>query len=76
MLQILGRSSSINVRKVLWTCDEISLSYERVDWGARFSVHRWLRTPMQHCNVPVVIAYHTSLQQRAAFPEHARNDVP
>ncbi|HEY3532574.1 MAG TPA: glutathione S-transferase, partial [Casimicrobiaceae bacterium] len=22
MLKILGRTSSINVRKVLWTCDE------------------------------------------------------
>ena len=34
MLQILGRATSINVRKVLWTCDEIGLSYQREDWGA------------------------------------------
>ena len=34
MLQILGRASSINVRKVLWTCDEIGLPYQREDWGA------------------------------------------
>ncbi|MGY8626260.1 glutathione S-transferase family protein [Chromobacterium violaceum] len=33
MLRILGRSSSINVRKVLWTCHEIGLDYEREDWG-------------------------------------------
>lgn len=33
MLQILGRSSSINVRKVLWACDEIGLPYQREDWG-------------------------------------------
>jgi glutathione S-transferase len=33
MLQILGRASSINVRKVLWTCDEIGLPFEREDWG-------------------------------------------
>jgi glutathione S-transferase len=36
MLQILGKSSSINVRKVLWACSEIGLSYEREDWGAGF----------------------------------------
>lgn len=29
MLKILGKSSSINVRKVLWLLDELSLSYER-----------------------------------------------
>ncbi|MEN2427124.1 glutathione S-transferase family protein [Chromobacterium vaccinii] len=33
MLRILGRSNSINVRKVLWTCHEIGLDYEREDWG-------------------------------------------
>ncbi|MFD2238132.1 glutathione S-transferase family protein [Aureimonas populi] len=33
MLRILGRMSSINVRKVLWTCDEIGLAYDREDWG-------------------------------------------
>lgn len=34
MLKILGRASSINVRKVLWTCAEIGLPYEREEWGA------------------------------------------
>jgi glutathione S-transferase len=34
MLQVLGRASSINVRKVLWTCDELGLQPERVEWGA------------------------------------------
>ena len=33
MLKILGRVTSINVRKVLWTADEVGLSYEREDWG-------------------------------------------
>lgn len=33
MLQILGRASSINVRKVLWTCAELGLPFEREDWG-------------------------------------------
>lgn len=33
MLRILGKASSINVRKVLWLCDEIGLAYERRDEG-------------------------------------------
>lgn len=33
MLRVLGRVSSINVRKVLWTLDELGLAYEREDWG-------------------------------------------
>jgi glutathione S-transferase len=40
MLKILGRTSSINVRKVLWTCDELGLAYEREDWGAGFASTR------------------------------------
>ena len=36
-LKILGRTSSINVRKVLWTCQELDLSYEREDWGIGFA---------------------------------------
>jgi glutathione S-transferase len=33
MLRVLGKASSINVRKVLWTCDEIGHPYERADEG-------------------------------------------
>ena len=36
MLKILGKSSSINVRKVLWTCAELHLSYEQEEWGSGF----------------------------------------
>ena len=36
MLKILGKSSSINVRKVLWTCAELNLSYEQEEWGSGF----------------------------------------
>ena len=36
MLKILGRTSSINVRKVLWTCAELGLDFEREDWGSGF----------------------------------------
>jgi len=36
MLEILGKASSINVRKVLWTCVELDLRFERQDWGTGF----------------------------------------
>ena len=42
MLQVLGKSTSINVRKVLWLCDEIGLPYEQQQWG---SGHRDTRLP-------------------------------
>lgn len=34
MLKLLGKSSSINVRKVLWLCAEMQLSYEHEEWGS------------------------------------------
>jgi glutathione S-transferase len=36
MLTILGKSSSINVRKVLWTCAEIGLPYQLEQYGSGF----------------------------------------
>lgn len=36
MLKILGKSSSINVRKVLWLCAELELPYEQEQWGVGF----------------------------------------
>ena len=36
MLKVLGRSDSINVRKVLWLCDELNIEYDREDWGRGF----------------------------------------
>jgi glutathione S-transferase len=36
MLRILGKASSINVRKVLWTCAELHIPFEREDWGSGF----------------------------------------
>ena len=38
MLQVLGRTSSINVRKVLWACEEIGIAYTRADDGPGFVV--------------------------------------
>lgn len=36
MLHIIGRSSSGNVQKVLWACEELSLPYTREDLGGEF----------------------------------------
>ena len=33
MLKILGRTTSINVRKVLWACAELGLPFVQEDWG-------------------------------------------
>jgi glutathione S-transferase len=36
MLKLLGKSSSINVRKVLWLCAELGLPIEQEQWGSGF----------------------------------------
>ncbi len=36
VLRILGKTTSINVRKVLWTCAELGLEYELEEWGSGF----------------------------------------
>ena len=36
MFKIYGRANSINVRKVLWLCDEVGQKFEREDWGRGF----------------------------------------
>lgn len=36
MLRILGKASSINVRKVLWACEELNIAFTREDWGSGF----------------------------------------
>lgn len=46
MMKILGRVTSINVRKVVWLADEMGLSYEREDWGM----------PLRDPNVPEFLA--------------------
>lgn len=36
MLKILGRTTSSNVMKVLWVCDELGIAYDREDIGGKF----------------------------------------
>jgi glutathione S-transferase len=33
MLKVLGRATSINVRKVLWCCAELDLAFDHEPWG-------------------------------------------
>jgi Glutathione S-transferase len=46
MVRVLGRVTSINVRKVLWALDVIGEGYEREDWGL----------PLRDPNVPEFLA--------------------
>jgi glutathione S-transferase len=43
MLQIWGRLSSINVRKVVWCAQELGVAFQRTDAGGRFGV---VQTPL------------------------------
>ncbi len=36
LIKIWGRRDSSNVQKVLWCCDELGVSFERIDIGGRF----------------------------------------
>jgi glutathione S-transferase len=36
MIKIWGRTDSSNVQKVLWCCGELSLEFDRLDWGGKF----------------------------------------
>ena len=46
MTRVLGRATSLNARKVLWTLDELGENYEREDWGM----------PLRDPNVPEFLA--------------------
>ena len=52
MLKVLGRVTSINVRKVLWALDELGLGYEREDWGL----------PLRDPKVPEFLALNPNAQ--------------
>jgi len=51
-LRLLGRVTSINVRKVIWTADEIGVPFEREDWG----------NPLRDPNVPEFLALNPNAQ--------------
>lgn len=35
-IRLWGRNNSINVQKVIWTCEELGVGYERIDAGGAF----------------------------------------
>jgi glutathione S-transferase len=39
MIKVWGRSNSVNVQKVVWCCDELRVSYERIDAGLEHGVN-------------------------------------
>lgn len=51
-LRILGRITSINVRKVVWALSELGLDFEREDWGK----------PVRDPNVPEFLALNPNAQ--------------
>jgi glutathione S-transferase len=82
MLKILGRVSSINVRKVLWTCTEVGLPFEREDWGIGFRPTRDPAFTALNPNalVPVAIDGEFALWEsnticRWLAVEHGRTDL-
>jgi glutathione S-transferase len=48
MLEVIGRTSSINVRKVLWTCAELDLHFEHADSAPGLLAHN------PNAQVPVI----------------------
>src|SRR6266480_3381172 len=56
MLKVWGRINSINVQKVLWALDELTLPYERVDAGMAFGVvnEPWYRKMNPNSRVPTI----------------------
>jgi len=56
MLKILGRANSVNVMKVLWAADEMSLAYERSDVGGAFGGNDqpWYRAMNPNGVVPTI----------------------
>ena len=57
MLTLLGKRTSINVRKVMWTCDELGLDWRQEDWGSGFRDTRTdaFRALNPNAMVPVLI---------------------
>lgn len=82
MLQILGKSSSINVRKVLWLCAELDLPFQQEEWGSGF---RSTQTPEfvalnQNAMVPVIrdgefVLWESNAICRYLAATHGRTDL-
>lgn len=81
-LRVLGRTSSINVRKVLWTCEELGIDYAREDWGTGFASTRTPEFLALNPNglVPVIVGddgvlWESNTICRYLASRHGRNDL-
>lgn len=56
MLKIWGRDTSSNVQKVLWTCEELNINYERIDKGGPFGglENNEFKKLNPHSKIPVI----------------------
>ena len=82
MLRILGRDNSINVRKVLWLCEELGQAYAREDWGQGY---RGTEDPefrgLNHVGmIPVlvdgeVVLWESNVILRYLAAKHGRTDL-
>jgi glutathione S-transferase len=82
MLQLLGKSTSINVRKVLWTCAEMNLALELEEWGAgiRSPDVAEFRALNPNAMVPVIrdggfVLWESNTICRYLATEHGRTDL-
>jgi glutathione S-transferase len=82
MLKILGKASSINVRKVLWLCAELELPYQLEEWGSGFRSTRETAFLALNPNalVPVIIDADVVLWEsnticRYLAARHPRSDL-
>ena len=82
VLRVLGRQSSINVRKVLWTCEEIGVDYMQEDWGTGFASTRTPEFLALNPNglVPVIesedgILWESNTICRYLASRHGRDDL-
>jgi glutathione S-transferase len=82
MLRILGKPVSINVRKVLWLCEELALPYELEAWGAgyRDTDTPEFRALNPNATVPVIVDGDAVLWEsnticRYLAGKHGRDDL-
>lgn len=82
MLTILGKPTSINVRKVLWTCAEIGLPFEQESWGSGFrsTDDPAFRALNPNAMVPVVrdgdvVLWESNTICRYLAAQHERHDL-
>jgi glutathione S-transferase len=82
MLKIYGRANSINVRKVLWMCEEVGQPFVREDWGRGFrstseepcrSISRFGVVPVIDDDGFILRESHTIVRYLAT--KHGRSDL-